>query len=144
MTDQNFDNHRRYVKGFHFVLSALLLIGLICSIINVVRHPENHGGHVSSVLIALMYVCAMMMFWYIRQFPLRAQDRAIRGEENLRYFILTRKALDSSLTINQVIALRFAPDDEFVPLVDRAVAEKLSPDDIKKAIKSWKADHHRA
>lgn len=143
MNEQNFANHRRYVKGYHFILSLLLIIGLICSIINLVRHAPNHGGHVSSALIVLLFICGLLIAWYERRFPLKAQDRAIRAEEGLRYFILTGKALDKRLTVNQVAALRFAPDDEFVLLADRAVAENLSPDDIKKAVKQWRSDNHR-
>ena len=85
----------------------------------------------------------MLMFWFMRTFPIKAQDRAIRAEEGLRYFILTRKPIDSRITMQQIAALRFAPDDELLPLVDRAVVENLSPNDIKKAIKNWKSDNHR-
>jgi len=73
-----------------------------------------------------------------------AQDRAIRAEENLRYFALTGKLLDSRLTISQIIALRFAPDNELLALTDRALKENLSSTAIKKAIQHWKADHYRA
>lgn len=143
MNQQNFANHRRYVKGYHFLLTSLLFIGIIMSIVNIIRHQPNAGGFISAVLIALLFVCAMLMSRFIRTFPLKAQDRAIRAEESLRYFILTRKPIDSRITIQQIAALRFAPDDELLPLVDRAAAENLSPDDIKKAIKNWKSDTHR-
>ena len=112
-------------------------------IINVIRHPANSGGHVSSALIALLFICGLFIFWYMRQFPVKAQDRAIRAEEALRYFILTGKPLDNRLTMGQIIALRFAADDEFVPLAGRAITESLSPDDIKKSIKNWRSDNHR-
>jgi hypothetical protein len=143
MKEQNFSNHRRYATGYHFVLSLLLILGLICSVINVARHPPNHGGHVTSVLVTLLYICCGLIFLFMRRFPMKAQDRAIRAEEGLRYFILTRKPLDSRLTTAQIAALRFAPDDELLPLADRAAAENLLPDEIKKAIKQWRPDHHR-
>jgi len=88
-------------------------------------------------------VCLLFLFFFARSFPLRAQDRAIRAEENLRHFVLTGKLLDSRLTIRQIIGLRFAPDDEFVALAKRAVDENLSEDDIKKAVKNWKGDYYR-
>jgi len=47
------------------------------------------------------------------------------------------------LQIKQIIALRFASDDEFIQLSDRAVKEKLSNSDIKKLIKNWKEDNYR-
>ena len=143
MNEQNFANHHRYAKGYHLLLSSLILIGVIASIVNVVRHSPDEGDYVSTVLIALLFICAALIFWFMRRFPLKAQDRAIRAEENLRYFILTRKPIDNRITIAQIAALRFAPDDELLPLVDRAAAENLSPTAIKKAIKNWKGDTHR-
>lgn len=83
------------------------------------------------------------MSWYIRTFPIKAQDRAIRAEEGLRYFILTRQPLSNKLSIMQIAALRFAPDDELLPLVEKVLAENMTPTDIKKAITNWRADHHR-
>ena len=56
-----------------------------------------------------------MVFFFCRMFPLQAQDRAIRAEENLRHYVLAGKLLDSRLTIRQIIGLRFAIDEEFVP-----------------------------
>ncbi|MDB5137701.1 MAG: hypothetical protein JWP37_4304 [Mucilaginibacter sp.] len=144
MKEQNFSNHRRYVPGYHILLSLLLVGGTVISIINVVRHPAYSGGHVSALLITLLFICGIFIFWYMRGFPIKAQDRAIRAEEGLRYFILTGKPLDTRLTLSQIIALRFAPDEEFVQLVDKAITENLSPDDIKRAIKNWRTDNHRA
>jgi Family of unknown function (DUF6526) len=144
MKEQNYTNHRRYVTGFHIVLGFLLIAGTIISIINSVRHSMGRPGFVSAALIVLLFLCSLIIFWYMRTFPIKAQDRAIRAEEGLRYFILTGKALDSRLTIGQIIALRFAGNDELISLADRAVTENLSPDDIKKSVKNWRADNHRA
>ena len=143
MNQQNYARHARYVKGFHFILSTLLAIGTISSLINVWQQWKARDEIFSAVLIALLFICGVQLFWYTRTFPVKVQDRAIRAEENLRYFILTRKPLDNRITLGQLIALRFAPDDEFPVLVDRAINENLSPDEIKKEIKNWKADNHR-
>ena len=80
---------------------------------------------------------------YTRSFPLRARDRAIRAEENLRYYVMTGKLLPQALTVPQIVALRFASDEEFPALVDRAVKEQLRSKEIKSAIKNWRADHYR-
>ena len=139
MTDQNFKNHARYVPLYHFIFSAIILVLLILSIINIVA-----GVTIQSVMFLLLAVAFIIAFITIRNFPLAVQDRAIRAEENLRYLVLTGKLLSSQLTIQQIIALRFAADDEFVELADKAVKENLSNKDIKQAVKTWRADHHRA
>jgi len=143
MTEQNYANHSRYVRGYHFILSAFLLFGTIASVVNAWLQWLARDNFFSATLIVVLFVCGLFVFLFIRQFPMKAQDRAIRAEENLRYFILTRKSLDNRITIQQVIALRFAPDDEFVTLVDRTLNESLSPDEIKRAIKNWRPDNHR-
>lgn len=142
MTDQNFANHRRHVTGYHYVLNVFILAGFILAIINVVKQWQTNG-QITSVLLLLVFVCFFFIFWFMRAFPLKAQDRAIRAEESLRYFILTRQPLSRQLTIGQIAALRFAPDEEMVQLVEKTLTENLQPNDIKKAIQKWKGDHHR-
>jgi hypothetical protein len=80
---------------------------------------------------------------FARTFPCRAQDRAIRADENLRHFAMTGKLLDPRLTVRQVVALRFAPDNEFLALAKRAADEGMAPDAIKRAIKNWREDSYR-
>lgn len=143
MTKQNYQNHRRMVPGFHFLTSFLILILLIGALINLYRSVDDHGNLYSASLIALVPIILGLLFWFVRSFALRAQDRAIRAEESLRHYILTGKPMDSRLTIGQVIALRFAPDEELTALSARAIAENMKANDIKKAIKNWKGDYHR-
>ena|ERR1700749_4936163 len=143
MVQQNYENHSRYVKGYHFILSALLFFGAIASVINTWLQYIAHDNFFSALLITVLFISGLFIFLFMRQFPMKAQDRAIRAEESLRYFILTRKPLDSRINMKQIIALRFAHDDEFVSLVDKAVNESLSPDEIKRSIKNWRADNFR-
>jgi hypothetical protein len=91
------------------------------------------------VLTVSMLILALLA----RIFALRAQDRAIRAEENLRCFVMTGKLLHPGLTIRQIIALRFASDSEFVSLANRAAKDALTPVDIKKAVQSWRSDNYR-
>src|SRR5436190_1839451 len=76
-----------------------------------------------SELLPYLFVLAVLTLvsvsFHCRSFALKAQDRAIRAEENLRYFILTGKRLNQDLSLNQIIALRFSSDEEFVSLADR-------------------------
>jgi hypothetical protein len=94
-------------------------------------------------LIVLITAAMILQFFFSRVFPLKAQDRAIRAEENLRHFALTGKLLDHRLNIKQIIALRFASDAEFVELARKAADEGLSMDAIKKSVKHWRPDHDR-
>jgi hypothetical protein len=144
MKDQNYASHTRYVKGFHFILGSILIIGTVLSIVNIWLRCLAGDIILGPILLTVLFICCLFLFWFSRQFAVTVQDRAIRAEETLRYFILTRNPLDSRITMAQIIALRFAPDDEFVILADRAAHERLTPDEIKKEIKQWRADHHRA
>lgn len=144
MKEQNFKNHAKLVPEFHIVLLVIILYLLIQSTINLIESFTNGNGKSQSVMFFLIAIALGISYVKIRTFPLKAQDRAIRAEENLRYFILTGKRLDSRLTLSQIIALRFASDNELADLSDRAIKENLSNKEIKKAIRNWKADNHRA
>jgi hypothetical protein len=141
MLQQNFQNHHRYVPIYHFVSSILLLAILIGSVVNVL-HSSKENVYSASLLVALTLVVAVIWL-YSRVFALKAQDRAIRAEENFRHYVLTGKLLPASLRMGQIIALRFASDDEFAALTAQAVAEHLSHQQIKRAIVNWRADHYR-
>lgn len=140
--EQNYKNHPRLVTGFHRILAILLLAGLIGAIINLKESIETETYY-SASLIVLLFICCIFLYWYTRSFPLKAQDRAIRAEENFRYYILTGKPLPSELRLGQIIALRFASDEEFPALVQRAIAENMKAKEIKQAIQNWKPDYHR-
>jgi hypothetical protein len=49
----------------------------------------------------------------------------------------------TQLSPKQIVALRFASDAELGDLLDRAIRDRLSPDDIKRAIRQWRPDAHR-
>ena len=144
MEPQTYANHRRYVPMYHGVLAILLLAIFVGSLVNLFASVCDHQGVYSASLITALTLCGLIQFWYSRAFATTVQDRAIRAEENLRHFALTGKLFDPRLTMGQIVALRFAPDEEFLPLAKRAVEEKLSKEDIKKSIKSWRADYNRA
>ncbi|MFN4974820.1 MAG: DUF6526 family protein [Bacteroidota bacterium] len=138
---QNFSNHKKYVPGYHYVLLPALLVLLIGSFVNL-AHSDGSNFY-SASLICFLSVILIIIAFYARMFPLGTQNRVIRAEENLRHYILTGKALPSGLRMSQIIALRFASDEEFPALVSRAQSENLSSTDIKKAIQNWRADHYR-
>jgi hypothetical protein len=141
MSEQNFNNHGRYITSWHWVTGGAILLVLIGSIITFI-HSEGNLRHAALMLIGISLILSSL-FWFSRRFALKAQDRAIRAEENFRHFILTGKPLDTRLRMSQIVALRFAPDDEFVSLTKKAIEENLSQKEIKRSIKNWKADHNR-
>ena len=138
---QHYSNHTRYVPLWHFFTSIIILAILGGSVVNLLH--ADAATHYSAALLLLVAIVLVMLFVYARLFALKAQDRAIRAEENLRHFVLTGKLLDKKLRTSQVIALRFASDEEFVGLAQKAAAENMPPKQIKKAVKQWKADYHR-
>lgn len=144
MQPQTYTNHKRYVFLFHVVLFFMLVLTVIGSLVNVYESIGDHQRIYSASLIVVLSVSMLMLFFFSRGFALRAQDRAIRAEENLRHFAMTGKLLDPKLTMQQILGLRFASNEEFLGLAKKAVDENLSNDAIKRAVKNWRADHHRA
>lgn len=135
---QNFNNHRRFNKAFHFVLIPVTAVALINSIVKLISEPTYLHFNIS-----LLFFLVILTSVLARMSALKAQDRAIVNEVRLRYFLLSGKSINENLTKSQLIALRFAPDTEIIELAEIAVTENLSATAIKKRIKSWKADYHR-
>jgi hypothetical protein len=143
MSEQNFKNHTRLIPLYHGIGFLLIFAGLIGSLINLFSHHDA-SNHYSAALLVVVFFLFLLIFWYARVFALKAQDRAIRAEENFRHYTLTGKPFDKKLTVAQIIGLRFASDEEFPELAKKAVAEGLSQKQIKHAVKNWRADDHRA
>ena len=141
MEQQNFKNHKRFVLGYHLISFTLIVMLLIGSIINFTQSAQENLY--SSSLLILVAVILMSLFFYARSFAIKAQDRAIRAEEKFRYYLLTGKSMSNKLTLRQIIGLRFASDEEFVALAEKAEKKNLSETEIKKAIINWKSDNHR-
>jgi hypothetical protein len=139
---QTYKNHVHYVPLYHFLTFLAMAILIAGAVYNLIT--SETGQVLPSLLLLLLVFTLISVSFHNRSFALKAQDRAVRAEENFRYFVLTGKPLPHSLTIYQVIALRFAGDEEFVSLVERTLKENLTPKEIKQAVKNWRADYHRA
>ncbi len=143
MQTQNFEKHAQIVPMYHGVLFGIIVLTLIGSVVNLVQSWGDHQRIYSASLIVATEIALVLLFFFCRIFALKAQDRAIRAEENLRHFVLTGKLLDPRLDVKQIVGLRFASDEEFVALARRAAEENMPQKEIKRAVKSWRADWYR-
>ncbi len=143
MENQSYANHVKLVTPYHKVLFPVLLLTLGGASVNLYQSIGDHERIYSASLILVMVVALVATALFARIFALKAQDRAIRVEENLRHYVMTGKLLDPRLTTRQIVGLRFASDGEFVELAKKAAEQGTSEKDIKQAIKNWKADLYR-
>ena len=143
MPQQNYGNHRRFMPLYHYVLSFLVLLAIGGAVYNVYRAWVRESGRGEAILILVLVLIVFIEGALLRTFALKAQDRAIRAEENLRHYALHGSLLSPKLDIRQIIGLRFAADEEFGGLAERAAEEDLSEDQIKKAVQNWRGDYNR-
>src|SRR5689334_22689810 len=132
MKEQSAKHHTRIVYPYYIMTGFPIIALLVYSLVVLWRGEGGPRWAWASLLAGWIL---LTLLFRARSFALKAQDRAIRAEESLRYFILTGKRIDGRITIRQIIALRFASDEEFPGLVHRAAEENLSPRDIKFAIR---------
>ena len=139
---QNYDNHRKFVPGFHAVAFGILAINFFYSLYVAITDLSLH-----SVIALLLAIGLIMVMFYARLFALGAQDRVIRLEERLRLHDLLppdQKHVIDKLTTAQLIGLRFASDGEVPALVATVSAEGIEDrEEIKKRVTNWRADHQR-
>lgn len=143
MEPQSYAKHAKFVPLYHQVLFGLIVLTFIGSLINLYESLGDHSRLYNAALITALTLAVAILFIFCRTFPLKAQDRAIRAEENLRHFAAAGKLLDPRLSVKQIVALRFASDGEFVELARRAADQNLAPGAIKQAVKTWRPDHDR-
>jgi hypothetical protein len=144
MTEQTFANHGRLVPLYHFFAVPVFVANLLWSLYRLWRLEFSFVGIFGVILAAALLVLA----FEARLFALAVQDRVIRLEERLRYERMLPADLQArcgELTINQIVALRFACDAELPVLTRKVLDEKLTKRKaIKQLIKTWKPDYQRA
>jgi hypothetical protein len=144
MKEQNFKNHIRFYPPHHFVLLPLLAFAIFLSAYHIFQLPNQHVFFVW-ITLALIFIFAVAVM--MRQhYALNNQDRIVRLEMRLRYYELTGQRFlqkEQQLSFKQLAALRFASDEELLLLIDKAIAEKLSPKEIKQSIRNWQPDYMR-
>jgi hypothetical protein len=138
---QSFNSHGRFDPPYHFFLTIVILANIVIAIIYAVHHPRFHP-----IWLVVLSVAALVLVFRLRTYPLKVQDRVIRLEERLRLQALAPAEWHAQiyrLTEDQLIALRFAADDEVVELAKQALEHNLNRKQIKERIKSWRADTWR-
>ncbi len=148
---QTVENHARYVPLHHFVASTLLVLNLLWSCYRIYHVLRDSGGRFALVdsVIGLLVALALILMWvYLRVFPLAVQDRVIRLEMRLRLAELLPQDLRpriAELRPRQLVALRFASDQELAELTRKVLDEKIADSGaIKRMIKNWQPDYLRA
>ncbi len=139
---QTFENHARIVFGYHRLGLGIVIVNLGWSIYKVIR--AFSFDTVDGLLVAILL---FLIFFYARTFALTAQDRVIRLEMTVRLKELLPEDLRSRIKefkAGQLIALRFASDEELPELARKVLADNLTDRKaIKKMIKNWKPDYLR-
>jgi hypothetical protein len=139
---QTYENHARYVPAYH--IGAFWIFGgnFLWSLYRLVTRFSA-----DSMTAFLLAVGFLILVFYTRMFPLGVQDRVIRLEMTLRLQRLLPDDLRARIgefNLDQLIALRFASDEELPALCRRVLDEKLSDrKTIKKLIRNWTADYLR-
>jgi hypothetical protein len=140
---QNYSNHTRFVPPFHFVALPILLINFLYSIYRVI-----HVYSWENLLSLLLAVALVLIALFGRLFALSVQDRVIRLEERMRMAQLLPADLRpriNEFAPAQLVALRFASDEELPELARKVLTDKISERSaIKKMIKNWRGDYLRA
>ena len=138
---QSFKNHGRLDPPYHFVFSTVLMVNLFIVLCFAWKNPNYFTGW-----LVILSIAIFIPILKLRAYPLKVQDRVIRLEERLRLQALAPQEWHAQiykLTEDQLIALRFASDDEVVELAKQALEGNLDRKQIKERIKVWRADDFR-
>ena len=139
---QNYSNHVRWYPLVHFFLTPVLLFNFVWQIVRLYQEPN--WDRAENLLLAVGLIALSLA---ARLQALKAQDRVIRLEEVLRYKEILPPDLyeqSKNLRAGQIVALRFAPDDELAELMRRVLNGELkNSKEIKLAVKNWRGDYLR-
>ena len=142
METQSYANHRHNPK-----LSFIGFLFLLLAIVAFAFRWFNIGGRYAMAVGLLALVASIQVLLSIsRIYITKLQDRIIKLEMKVRCATLltpAQQAAYSQLSKAQIVALRFASDEELAALLERAVRENLDANQIKRAIQNWVPDWDR-
>jgi hypothetical protein len=140
VTNQSAANHAHhpvptYIASVLWLVAVVLLAGASWADWN------THDPGVLLLALAVFPLIAASR-WYV----VALQDRIIQLEMQVRCARVLPAGQEEQLlqlSPKQVVALRFASDDELGDLLTRAVREQMTPSAIKQAVKQWRPDYLR-
>lgn len=141
MQEQNFSNHIKKHPLFHYFLIPVTILLVLLAAINLVFSLD-----LTAIINLVMAVALHLVVFITRDYAKKNQDRVIRTEMRLRYFILSGESFERTeeqLSFSQLAALRFAQDDQLLQLLNDSNTFHLSADEIKQQIINWKPDYMR-
>jgi hypothetical protein len=139
MAEQSFKNHA--YRPIHTTVLWLMSIVALVLIVQQFRGSDTRDWAILVLVLAMFEVG-----WISRAYIVRLQDRIIMLEMKVRAAEVLPAGQDAQLaklTRQQIVALRFASDEELGALLDRAVRDNMTPKEIKAAVKNWRADNYR-
>src|SRR5215471_17043217 len=142
METQTYANHRHQprLNGLGFLLTWIAIVSFAI-------RGYGIGGHVTmGIGLAAVIGAILTLLVMSRLYITRLQDRIIKLEMRLRaaeVLAPTQRTSLGQLSKSQIIALRFASDQELPGLIERAQRENLSGEQIKRAITTWVPDWDR-
>lgn len=138
---QNLSNHPMTDPKFHYFLLPVSLLNFIYACYRLFETPM-----LIMVWFVVMAAAQIVLIFTVRLYSLKVQDRVIRLEERLRLQAILPERLRGrigELSTSQLVALRFASDEELPALVEAALSQNLKNADIKKQVRSWRPDYSR-
>ena len=145
MQTQNYSNHIRYYTPHHFVFYPIA--GILFSITVSFAFKSEEHTLIWILMAAIISLIIWLSFMMRQHYALGNQNRIARLELRFRYYTLTQKRfedIEQQLPFSKILALRFAPDEELIELINRTLKENLSAEQIKQSIKNWLPDTMRA
>ena len=141
--EQTYKNHAQRTPAWTFGVLLPFFLNFIWAIRRV-----SQSVTIDTLLNLAMAVAFLILWWFVRRMALTVQDRVIRLEMRGRLRDVLPASMHADiprLTRSQIVALRFASDQELADLVREVLAGKLaSQKDLKMKIRDWQADYLRA
>jgi hypothetical protein len=146
MQNQSYENHKKFTPLHHFVQLPLNIFLTVWFTYEAISNADKSLQKIWIALALIGFATLIMSILMRMQYGLLLQNRIIKTEMRYRYYRLTQKyfeEFEKQLRFGQIAALRFASDEELEALVEKTIAENLSPDAIKRQIKNWHGDYMR-